>query len=484
MYADSHAHNAIKSFVKGLPTVYHTTPHTTKDGGKRSNFKTYNQADPKSLKKGNVGLNFVTLLPVEEVFFDTKIVRLLASQGFTVGLKPKWTKRLYKDYPTYRKMLDAELAHLLTIKKHKNPRMRDHFIFVKKKGDLTNPGKCRIVLNVEGLHAFRDTENYSSPNSLASIARGIDYYKKHSNIPIFSIGLSHFEYNHLVGQPYSIPLPGVVRKLKAVAPLDVKPGDDTITQEAEKIILQCLDKRPGAGKRILLDIKHASPKTREAYYALIKCAYRKNKIPIICSHSAVSGIKTLAEAKVSSDANDAWKAAFKKYGQRMFNPWPINLCDEDIKTIMASKGMIGIELDQRVLGDMRGIASGGKPYYVKDVEDKLAKTTNLSPAKYRHTVMFMDNLLHIIKVAGKKEAWSHVCLGSDFDGLIDPVDACPTATYLRRFENDCKVVARKYYGYGKGGVIDHLLSGLSIEQALKKLFHQNLMQFTRKHFPA
>ncbi|WP_315814412.1 hypothetical protein [Paraflavitalea speifideaquila] len=53
----------------------------------------------------------------------------------------------------------------------------------------------------------------------------------------------------------------------------------------------------------------------------------------------------------------------------------------------------------------------------------------------------MSHILHLIKVAGEggynvSQALMQVCIGSDFDGLINPVWCCPTIDSINDFKND------------------------------------------------
>ena len=43
-----------------------------------------------------------------------------------------------------------------------------------------------------------------------------------------------------------------------------------------------------------------------------------------------------------------------------------------------------------------------------------------------------NNILHIIQIAGEK-GWKHICIGSDFDGFINPVDICKNANQYKTF---------------------------------------------------
>jgi microsomal dipeptidase-like Zn-dependent dipeptidase len=129
-----------------------------------------------------------------------------------------------------------------------------------------------------------------------------------------------------------------------------------------------------------------------------------------------------------------------------FNPWSINLYDEDIAEILTSGGIIGLSLDQRILGagklarekmsraeTFSGVTPDRPAFAVDPGEGASIKNSELH---FRH---FCNNLFHIVK-GGKQiqgfgdEAWKRVVIGSDFDGLIDAVDFCCTAEDYKNIE--------------------------------------------------
>jgi hypothetical protein len=95
----------------------------------------------------------------------------------------------------------------------------------------------------------------------------------------------------------------------------------------------------------------------------------------------------------------------------------------------------------------------------------------------------------------------NICIGSDFDGLIDPLNICPTASHYPEFKEKLKVliplflVMRKeferndrllgaYKEYAK--YFDTADSSkpekFTLEDALDGLFYYNLKNFTQNNF--
>lgn len=105
-------------------------------------------------------------------------------------------------------------------------------------------------------------------------------------------------------------------------------------------------------RRILIDIKHMSAASRQDYYKnIIRPFNRKpenalSKIPLIASQVGYSGIdelETLVKNAQEGKENENYQA-------NGFKAWNINLCDEDVIEIHNSGGLIGISLDQKLLG--------------------------------------------------------------------------------------------------------------------------------------
>jgi hypothetical protein len=174
-----------------------------------------------------------------------------------------------------------------------------------------------------------------------------------------------------------------------------------------------------------------------------------------------------------------------------FNPWSINLYDEDIKEIMLSGGLIGLSLDQRILG----WGNVSKEHFSEEEfvqsEFQLVKRPKYHTLSDQHhnssqklkdwqMRYFCNNWLHVIKVGLEvigDEAWNHVCVGSDFDGLIDPV-------------NDFKSAADYKFLFGR--VVEWMpfvaeamgipLSSQEVQEKARGLVFDNALEFLQLHY--
>ena len=211
---------------------------------------------------------------------------------------------------------------------------------------------------------------------------------------------------------------------------------------------------------VMIDIKHMGLKSRLDLYAYRKQLQSEGlKLPpILASHMGVTGY-TIEEWKSNLIRGSArvegsprsvaytvdrqragnWGAINDKF---TFNAWTINLMDEDIVEVLNSGGLIGISLDIRILGwndaitkdeveefmspeDFRYFFPAEATRLMGPATEALATESWFAPTKEeRHTLAFCFNLLHVISVglvAGRSDVWDRVCVGSDFDGLIDPM---------------------------------------------------------------
>ncbi|ACU07442.1 hypothetical protein FIC_00991 [Flavobacteriaceae bacterium 3519-10] len=284
------------------------------------------------------------------------------------------------------------------------------------------------------------------------------------------------------------------------------PFGNGITGSGFDVIEKCYSMRNHKDQHrpILVDMKHLGLKSRQDYYAfrknLIKTEGKYAQIPIIASHIGVTGF-----------TYNEWKNALKREsctvynyeGARAvsiemtrkncgrwgsfvnndftFNPWSINLMDEDIVEVLNSDGILGMSLDVRILGFQSeyGLNLSSENEFlstadfqthfpqivvknlpVNTMETMISENESwLIPTKEdRHPLAFCFNIIHVIQVGLLKtdieEPWKQICLGSDFDGLIEPLNISPDVTSLEELEaNIIKwiVVAEKAYVKENGG---------------------------------
>jgi microsomal dipeptidase-like Zn-dependent dipeptidase len=225
---------------------------------------------------------------------------------------------------------------------------------------------------------------------------------------------------------------------------------------------------------IYIDIKHMGLKSRLDFYN-----YRREKsytTPILATHMGITGYSiqewtsSLDDAKLSKknqsrcveleinrSVSGFWGFLNKKY---TYNSWSINLMDDDIIEILNSAGLIGISLDIRILGIQSLLGKGDKSEYMSTEDFRYffpKKWSEISNTPYieitsldaeesfavpekedRHPLAIALTIVHIVSTGllnTKVDPWLHLCIGSDFDGLIDPIINCRSAKNYNKLES-------------------------------------------------
>jgi hypothetical protein len=159
-------------------------------------------------------------------------------------------------------------------------------------------------------------------------------------------------------------------------------SDLGLTHLGKKVIDQCLlhPQRP-----VLIDIKHMSAYTRFDYYAyrekLIREHPEVDRLPVVSTHTgftftALGDYVARRPYKMDKDAKNGCSLTpeNRRIGRTIqrnnndlyCNPWSINLFDEEIVEIMRSGGLMGISLDQRILGHAKSFKDGKRPKYYEE----------------------------------------------------------------------------------------------------------------------
>lgn len=229
-------------------------------------------------------------------------------------------------------------------------------------------------------------------------------------------------------------------------------------------------------KKILIDVKHMSLRSRWQLYQMLKDGETDTHTqPIVCTHAGVTGLSVNERVKYlfqrPIDRGVVYEVSYLKPRSKLlqdtyFNCSSINLYDEDIEAILLSGGMIGLSFDQRIIGfaNENLLRNATIPHEVEFISTHEATFflgpfpltlpvynkgdvwssedfQNLDPSlnEILHFKFFFNQVFHILNVAKTKgipvtQAARQICLGSDFDGLINAIDNCKTALQLPSFK--------------------------------------------------
>ena len=180
--------------------------------------------------------------------------------------------------------------------------------------------------------------------------------------------------------------------------------------------------------------------------------------------------------------------------------------DEDITEILASDGLIGVSLDIRILGmgNDRQVAHEHEAERLSlneqlfSVHEHLAHGQNDDDhlpdtriqASLAHVEYLCNNLLHIVRVGRKSigdRVWDHICVGSDFDGLIVSIEYQPNRRVKANNIPDLRAklketlpnVAQKM---GMPLIVDGTAPDVFLERVLDKFFLKNALRFLEKYY--
>lgn len=266
-----------------------------------------------------------------------------------------------------------------------------------------------------------------------------------------------------------------------------------ITKLGQEVIELLYDK--DQGKRILIDAKHMSVNSRKEFYQYIRNRREKyqDPIPIIQSHTAINGWATLDEAAQHEETSRLDKDQF-------FSRWQINLTNEDILEIHDSDGLIGVVLHEgRMPGD-------GFKAQAKKLKKKIKKARKKPQKKAKYEQELQDlyvkliwsNIFHIVKTVKDQRqganGWKMIALGSDYDGLVDPIDAFDTVANFKNLRQAMidYIKAGKAVSYAEHGEaktlampeVQSLLFGQTLKEILDNIFFGNTDLFLSKYFTA
>jgi hypothetical protein len=463
------------------------------------------------LRSGDFVLGVANIAPIEEMFTarDSFFGKILNSQFFTSPVDQKYFDLIRAREISYYQLLIRELSL------YKSLRDAGIIEILSRKTGITPADtavkKISLAIGIEGGHSLcrtrikrpgvpdtlvvtkhdalsRDFMNHSVLTPADSL-RHLQNALWKEGMDICYLILTHLSY---IGEQ---PLATHAFGMKMIKHDAVYPRGNGITQGGKEVIDAAYTmtvKNDDDGKDIpapiLIDIKHMGLKSRLDFYA-----YRRekgyDKYPILASHMGVTGYSieewkaALDEARLVQE-NDIPVAGVtidrKRAGEWGFlnktftyNAWSINMMDEDIEAVLNSGGLIGISLDVRILGWQNILGKGDKEeflswedfrYFFPEKFSKLSKDKKIFEESFfkptqeeRHPLAMCFNILHIVAV-GKMftnvDPWKSICVGSDFDGLINPLINCRDASKFPTLEKNLLKwlpVAEEAYRKENGG---------------------------------
>ncbi|WP_132054635.1 amidohydrolase family protein [Pseudocnuella soli] len=470
------------------------------------------QASPQMVLQSPLKFGLIAILSVEHAF----VKRMMRIPGFrlekALPLDPKMVQQIKNSEVSYHELFQKQVTFTRdTIQTHGKDW---DMLLLNRSKDRDEPGVWEAIrkrANANMQDAIKHQQNYKGSRWFALSIEGghnlsevpirnqqglihqtpeetLKKLQDREDVDFLAINLSH------LSRIPEMQLSGFAQGLnmsaqKAFRSPDFHPAAECgLTFLGKKLVRQALTHPV---KPILIDVKHMSLYSRLQYYRyrakLAEEHAQVSKLPVISSHTGftfttysnfIGNQQYLPQVDTDSEGLPVTTIAAqeRKIGKTddhnnedLFgNPWTINLFDEEIEEIFNTNGMIGISLDQRVLGTRKMFLDGKrKSHYepehlAREEYTKLFENGQVPGAeavlleglqrvvplpRERHSMLLALHLVHAVRVglnagiAGPADVddpspWDYLCIGSDFDGLINPINSVKNITQIDRLKGE------------------------------------------------
>lgn len=418
----------------------------------------YRQSNFAAQGFGNTGIVFASLYAIERGFFENKLGTgdfndLLLNFVTSVGRERIDFVQSVTDYfpdleneYAFLKQMDSKIVTLAD-------RANYHYSLARNATDVQNTlnadtrddqksNSIAVILTIEGAHAFgTGIHPQQKPADRNYVLGNVEKVKNWEHRPVF-ITVGHHFYNELCG--HSESLSGIVKSA-----IDQSYKMNTgFTPLGLEVVDQLLDN--SGNKRILIDIKHMSLTSRQEYFNLLDTRYSGQDIPVVVSHGAVIG-----------SAHD----------KHLFMNADINFYDDEIIRVAQTNGLFGLQLDER------RIAAPG------DFELKKSHGIERRKVLFHSSFLLWRQIQHIAELLDSKGlfAWGIQCIGSDYDGMVDPINGFWTAENFPSLEDYLLMHAHTYMST-KSGNLSQAFNRLDPEEIVNRMMGDNAYNFVMKYY--
>lgn len=380
--------------------------------------------------RGRVAVSCLSFYPPEKGFFVNKLGTGILSDAVTLMASEFGKQRIdhIQSMKSYWDDLKLETAFLVQMENKKVQvagrkvsymiaRSFDDIAALMRTEELGND-VIVFVPTIEGGHIFDQMVNNHIPSGtypkgvpdefMDTLLSRVKELRTGSNelIPPAFITLAHHFWNGLCGHERSLG-----NMVKCI--VDQQNGlEEGITFAGKEVIRALLKEEHDASnhlvRRIPIDIKHMNRRSRLEYFQLLQEEFSGISIPVLASHSAVTGLPAPGGTPVTQAASEG-----------LFMTDPINFYDDEILKIEETGGVFGLQLDERRIGSQQALKEARGNIRRRDI---LYSWSKLVWNQVRHIAELLD--------MNGKFAWGIQSLGTDFDGIIDPINGYWTASSI------------------------------------------------------
>jgi len=488
-FADIHCHPSIKAYarsfaatpgeqsasIKNNTSVWYRDAPSLFDKIKNyiASLTNFIQSDATSLIKGRVSVVCLSFYPQEKSFFKNRAGQGIVSDALTALATEFGKARIdhLQQLDSYWTDLHNEMQFLLqrenqpvTIDGKKvSYRIAKSYAEIEladRNGEL---GETTILFipTIEGAHVFDQVMDSYQP---ASFPSGLDNQTLQTTLervrelrgskngylrPAF-ITFAHHFWNGLCGHARS--LGGLVKCV-----VDQENGLGTgFTQAgyavAGAMLENTTDENGNPVPVIHIDVKHMSRRSREEYFVFLDNNFPTAQIPVLVSHGGVTGLSKPGGIQQTPAATEG-----------LYMEDDINFFDDEILRVEQSKGIFGIQLDERRIGSKQALRSARGNIARRDI-------------LYAWSKLVWNQVRHIAEVLDMngKYAWGIQSMGTDYDGIIDPINGYWTSKdmddlddyllkhvfdYLKEIKQPCPLTQAMNRNISAEEVVDRVMTG-------------------------
>jgi hypothetical protein len=213
------------------------------------------------------------------------------------------------------------------------------------------------------------------------------------------------------------------------------------------------------GRRVLIDLKHLNVRSRNEYYRFLEEEHPGEIIPLIFSHGAVNGFRSATE-KVEDDLFNFGK----------FQPADINIFDDEIVRIADSGGLFGIQFDERRLASETELKKNGHNF-------------NRRKMLFYQSKLIWNQIQHIAEVLDRHNqfAWGIQCVGTDNDGMVNPLNGFWTSEDMPLFDSYLEKHAYNFLSSVQSNNLKDF-NKLSASEIVERFMYGNAHHFLQINF--
>ncbi len=475
-YIDFHCHPSMKPYGKSFNEYpiggqnpdpnnktsgwFYDSPNLFEKGIQSlAGISKFTQSDFTTLAYGNVRIICASLYPLERGFFRNKVGKGAASDlinNFITGVGrarvnyiqgiTNYFEDLEREYDFYKQLHD-QTVHLQS-GSYKYVLVNNYKQIETEIAKSPEGTVIFVIMSIEGLHVLDENMDSVALDEKRVLANLIKI--KNWEYPPLFVTFSHHFNNRLCGHAKS--LTDLVGKAT-----DQSQGlDDGFSAVGLKVLKETLSTKNG--KRIYIDIKHMSAQGRMEYYQILQNEYAGGNIPVVVSHGAANGLRSMDEPVV--DLPDT--------GTRLLSD-DINFYDNEIEWVARSGGIFGIQLDERRIASRKAVKAVKHSLFINKIRH------------YRAELLW-NQVQHIAELLDGRglPAWDCMALGTDFEGIINPLNGYLTSETLVHLEEYLERYAFNYMS--DQGKRLQKRNQLAADKIVHKIFHLNGREFLKRVF--